>query len=125
MSSGGGALVFKKSAKKQLAPSSKVADVEKAGVAGDSSISSKQTNNRNGNGDEKGVPRTASSESVFTWTNVNYRVPYQGGQRQLLTEVHGYAKPGVMVALMGASGRNSFPWVSFSFLTLKAPSNTR
>lgn len=47
---------------------------------------------------------SASSESVFTWNHVNYSIPYQGRQLQLLNDVHGYAKPGVMVALMGASG---------------------
>jgi len=31
-------------------------------------------------------------------------VPYQGGQRKLLNRVSGYAKPGVMIALVGASG---------------------
>lgn len=32
--------------------------------------------------------------SVFTWENVSYTVPYNGGERQLLNEVSGYAKPG-------------------------------
>jgi ABC-type multidrug transport system ATPase subunit len=31
-------------------------------------------------------------------------VPYQGGERKILNKVNGYAKPGVMVALVGASG---------------------
>ena len=101
--SGGGALVFKKSAKKHGASQSDVPDVEKAGVAGNSSTSSGRQIDGNSD-DEKAIPPTTSSESVFTWTNVNYSVPYQGGQRQLLTEVNGHAKPGVMVALMGASG---------------------
>jgi ATP-binding cassette subfamily G (WHITE) protein 2 (SNQ2) len=35
---------------------------------------------------------------------VEYTVPYQGGERKILNKVNGYAKPGVMVALVGASG---------------------
>ena len=100
--SGGGVLVFEKSAKKQASRSSTTADVEKARVAGDSSVSGGQAN-RNSQ-DEQAIPQTTSSESVFTWSNVSYSVPSAGGQRQLLREVSGYAKPGVMVALVGASG---------------------
>ena len=101
VASGGGALIFKKSAKKQNASTAKIADEEKAGDAGNSSLTSSQTQTNN---DEETVPQTSSSESIFTWTGVNYSVPYQGDQRQLLSNVSGYAKPGVMVALMGASG---------------------
>ncbi len=101
--SGGGALVYKKSAKKQTPTTADAADIEKAEISGDSSVSSDQMNTA-GDDDRGDIPQTTSSESVFSWTNVNYSVPYQGGQRQLLNEVHGYAKPGVMVALMGASG---------------------
>lgn len=100
IASGGGALVFKKSAKKQPPSNNRIADEEKAGDAGNSSVSSDLTQT---NGDEEPIPK-ATSESIFTWTGVYYSVPYQGGQRQLLNEVNGYAKPGIMVALMGASG---------------------
>jgi len=48
--------------------------------------------------------RGSGSESIFTWDNVKYTVPYIGGERKLLNKVDGYAKPGVMVALVGASG---------------------
>ncbi|ATY61789.1 ABC drug exporter [Cordyceps militaris] len=44
------------------------------------------------------------SEKIFTWENVNYTVPSADGPKKLLNNVQGYAKPGVMVALMGASG---------------------
>ncbi|KAI9791015.1 MAG: hypothetical protein M1816_004582 [Peltula sp. TS41687] len=50
---------------------------------------------------EKGVAR---NETVFTWTNVNYTIPYEGGQRKLLQDVQGYVRPGRLTALMGASG---------------------
>lgn len=46
----------------------------------------------------------AKNTSIFTWQNVNYTIPYKGGQRKLLQDVHGYVKPGRLTALMGASG---------------------
>ena len=50
---------------------------------------------------ERGV---AKNETVFTWTDVNYTIPYEGGQRKLLQDVQGYVRPGRLTALMGASG---------------------
>jgi ATP-binding cassette subfamily G (WHITE) protein 2 (SNQ2) len=41
---------------------------------------------------------------VFSWQNINYTVPVNGGKRQLLKNVQGYVKPGTMTALMGESG---------------------
>ena len=99
---GGGALIFKKKAKKGVISGSKSADLEKAGNSGDSSASSGQIPVRQSDGLDN--PKTAKTESVFTWTDVEYSVPYQGGERKLLNNVNGYAKPGVMIALMGASG---------------------
>ena len=40
----------------------------------------------------------------YTWSNLKYTVPVQGGHRRLLDSVNGYVKPGSMTALMGASG---------------------
>ncbi|KAI9711691.1 MAG: hypothetical protein M1828_001802 [Chrysothrix sp. TS-e1954] len=101
---GGGALIFKKS--KQAKKAVKIAspdDEEKARDAGDSSASSGRTET-SGAVNEKALQQLSSSQSVLTWQNVNYSIPYQGGQKRLLHDVTGYAKPGVMVALMGASG---------------------
>ena len=44
------------------------------------------------------------NESVFTYTNVNYTIPYEKGERQLLNDVQGFVRPGKLTALMGASG---------------------
>ena len=49
----------------------------------------------------KGVAR---SDTIFTWQNVNYAIPYEKGERKLLQDVQGYVKPGKLTALMGASG---------------------
>ncbi|KAK3696002.1 ATP-binding cassette transporter snq2 [Vermiconidia calcicola] len=46
----------------------------------------------------------AKNETIFTWQDVNYTIPYQGGERQLLRDVQGYVRPGKLTALMGASG---------------------
>ncbi|KAI4252495.1 MAG: hypothetical protein L6R42_007937, partial [Xanthoria sp. 1 TBL-2021] len=98
---GGGATTFKKSARKHITSGSKVADAEKGGDSGDSSASSGQLSNEK---EDKVVPQTAQGDEIFTWTDVEYSVPYEGSQLKLLHQVHGYAKPGVMIALMGASG---------------------
>ena len=99
---GGGALVFKKGAKAPAPKASKVADAEKGGNAGDDSASSGHM--QTGSDAHEHNSKTAESDSVFTWQDVHFSVPYEGGERQLLNNVHGYAKPGVMIALMGASG---------------------
>ncbi|KAI4255334.1 MAG: hypothetical protein LQ352_002620 [Teloschistes flavicans] len=98
---GGGATIFKKGARKGLVSGSKPADAEKGGVSGDSSVSSGQLATEK---EDESVPRTGTSDEIFTWTDVEYSVPYEGSQRKLLNNVNGYAKPGVMIALMGASG---------------------
>jgi len=111
-SAGGGALIFKKSkrAKQQVkAVDTGPADEEKAGSSGDSNSSGSkdktmgESPNDQGTEDEA-LEQITKSDSIFTWRDVNYSVPYLGGERQLLHEVNGYAKPGKMVALMGASG---------------------
>ena len=100
---GGGALVFKKGAKTPAQGTSSTVDAEKGGDAGDSSASSGQL--QASSQEDNPVPKTSKDESVFTWTDISFSVPYHdGGQRKLLNRVNGYAKPGVMVALMGASG---------------------
>ena len=98
---GGGALIFKKGAKTQ--PKSKAPDAEKGGVSEDSSPSSSQLQTSSQVNNEK-APQTTGDDAVLTWQDVNFSVPYEGGQKRLLNNVRGFAKPGVMVALMGASG---------------------
>jgi ATP-binding cassette, subfamily G (WHITE), member 2, SNQ2 len=109
-SGGGGAIVFKKS-KRAKKPVENVAaatgDEEKAvAVSGDSS-SSANKDTELGEDEQKqdeALQQITKSDSIFTWRDVTYTVPYLGGERRLLNGVNGYAKPGIMVALMGASG---------------------
>lgn len=106
---GGGALVFKKSkrAKREAQKLAAPVDEEKASDSGNNSLSNKETSLGELHDDDKGddeLKRITKSDSIFTWQNISYTVPYLGGQKQLLNNVSGYAKPGLMVALMGASG---------------------
>lgn len=101
---GGGATIFKKTkkAKQVMLQESQHADEEKvsAGVRGSAS-----SDNTLPAEDKDGyVKEIIQSESVFTWENVEYSVPYQNGQRKLLNQINGYIKPGLLTALMGASG---------------------
>jgi ATP-binding cassette, subfamily G (WHITE), member 2, SNQ2 len=98
--SGGGALVFKKSKRAKKAVKEDTVDEEKV-IAGASSSNSTETSTANR---EEALESISSSESIFTWKDVEYTVPYQGGERKILNKVSGYAKPGIMVALVGASG---------------------
>lgn len=43
-------------------------------------------------------------EDIFVWKNVNYVIPYEGSERQLLDSVSGFCLPGALTALMGESG---------------------
>ena len=103
-SGGGGALEFKKSkaAKQKVKDTSAPNDEEKV-VTQPVPASGTSSNATLGNEDEA-LQEISGSQSVFTWENVEYSVPYMGGEKKLLNKVTGYAKPGVMVALMGASG---------------------
>ena len=107
---GGGALIFKKTkkAKKQVQEESKnnTTDEEKAVSAEPVSSRSSDTVQAHESGDGKNevANEIARSKSVFTWENVEYEVPYQGGTRKLLNNVNGYVKPGQLIALVGASG---------------------
>ncbi|KAJ5441500.1 CDR ABC transporter [Penicillium cf. griseofulvum] len=100
---GGGALVFKKSkrAKKVTTQTNGANDEEKVANANDNAALAR---GKASAGSDATFNRLSSSERCFTWQNVEYTVPYGNGTRKLLNNVNGYAKPGVMIALMGASG---------------------
>jgi ATP-binding cassette, subfamily G (WHITE), member 2, SNQ2 len=46
----------------------------------------------------------AQSGSTFSWRNLDYSVPHQHGEKQLLRDVSAYCSPGRLMALVGASG---------------------
>jgi hypothetical protein len=95
--SGGGALEFKRSkaAKQKVKAAIAPSDVEngnKERIPSDSSASSETIG---GTQEEEALQQISGSESIFTWEDVEYSVPYMGSTRKLLNKVSGYAKPGV------------------------------
>ncbi|KAG9817198.1 putative ABC transporter, partial [Aureobasidium melanogenum] len=98
---GGGALVFKKSRKaKQQVKAASPSDEEKIESDSDTAVGGSTGEKE----EQEALDSIVKSESIFTWRDVEYTVPYNGGERKLLNKVNGYAKPGLMIALMGASG---------------------
>jgi ATP-binding cassette, subfamily G (WHITE), member 2, SNQ2 len=53
--------------------------------------------------EEKDV-RLSTDDSIFTWRNLSYEIPYGNGNKKLLDNLWGWCKPGELTALMGASG---------------------
>jgi ABC-type multidrug transport system ATPase subunit len=104
---GGGAItVFKrgqipKTIEKRIEAGGREAEDEESGKKALESSSDSDTSDFKRKGTMGGV---AKNETVFTWRDVNYVIPYQGAQRTLLSDVQGYVRPGRLTALMGASG---------------------
>ncbi|KAI1076620.1 ABC-2 type transporter-domain-containing protein [Whalleya microplaca] len=107
-SEGGGALIFKKGrrSKTQAQTPAAPSDVEKNGGGESSGSSATRFGESQATAAEENetLGQLTKSDSIFTWRDIEYTVPYLGGEKKLLNKVNGYAKPGVMVALMGASG---------------------
>ncbi|KZF21113.1 hypothetical protein L228DRAFT_222166 [Xylona heveae TC161] len=76
-------------------------DEETGKGGGATPLSSESSDSDVNKGHTKGVAR---NETVFTWQDVNYTIPYKGGHRTLLQGVNGYVRPGRLTALVGASG---------------------
>lgn len=102
---GGGAVtIYKrgqvpKTVEKAMEVKAQPADVEtgkeQAAGAGDPKDEGDDTMNTEG---------VAKNETIFTWQDLNYTIPYEKSERKLLQDVQGYVKPGKLTALMGASG---------------------
>ncbi|KAF2206076.1 ABC drug exporter AtrF [Delitschia confertaspora ATCC 74209] len=97
----GGALLFKKSKQTKNKLRGTQTDEENVFDEGDHTGGSSHVGMEK---QKEALEQISSSESIFTWQDLEYTVPYQGGTKTLLNKVSGYAKPGIMVALMGASG---------------------
>lgn len=105
VSGGGGAMVFKRSSRtKQMAKRDKGQHTTSDEEKGDQSETTSRPAPFESENSEQALHRISTSQKIFTWTDIEFSVPYQGGQRKLLNKVSGYAKPGNMIALMGASG---------------------
>ncbi|KAL7929751.1 ABC-2 type transporter domain-containing protein [Trichoderma chlorosporum] len=64
-------------------------------------VEEKELENSDSTGEGPGI---AKNETVFTFRNINYTIPYQKGEKKLLQDVQGFVRPGKLTALMGASG---------------------
>jgi ATP-binding cassette subfamily G (WHITE) protein 2 (SNQ2) len=53
---------------------------------------------------DKTVEGVAKNETIFTFQDITYTIPYEKGERTLLKGVNGFVRPGKLTALMGASG---------------------
>lgn len=104
---GGGAItIFKrgqapKSVAQAMEKGTTPLDEEKGAASQDGKIAEEESSGSDTDQAAKGV---AKNETVFTYTNVNYTIPYGNGERQLLNDVQGFVRPGKLTALMGASG---------------------
>lgn len=103
LQSGAGSKVLfdRRSRKRELASAH---DVEKSGQMKEKPS---DINNNNGpsdhsNDDHDEIPKTG--QTVFTFRDISYYVQHLGKEKQLLEDVSGYVKPGLLVALMGSSG---------------------
>ena len=104
---GGGAVtIFKRG----QAPKSVEKALEKGSASEDEEIASNIGGEKLGrdepSGSESGhiVKGVVRNESIFTWQNVIYTIPYEKGERRLLNDVQAYVRPEKLTALMGASG---------------------
>jgi len=50
------------------------------------------------------VPKLETDQSMFTWKDLTFTIPYDGATRTLLNGISGFCAPGQMTALVGASG---------------------
>ena len=66
--------------------------------------STKSATARRAKTQDEALKELEHSDSVFTWSDLSLEVPTPFGPKKLLNGINGFAKPGVMVALMGASG---------------------
>jgi ATP-binding cassette subfamily G (WHITE) protein 2 (SNQ2) len=96
---GGGAVtVFKRGqAPKAVEESIKSAKVNTDEESGEKEAASDSSTEPQRDDSAEGV---AKNESVFTFQDINYTIPYKGGERQLLKDVQGYVRPGKLTALM-------------------------
>ncbi|KAL8814211.1 MAG: hypothetical protein Q9223_006549 [Gallowayella weberi] len=104
---GGGAVtIFKrgqapKSVERAMDKGDAIDDEEKAAAADGAKLGSEDSSDSD---DREMVKGVAKNDSIFTYQNVNYTIPYEKGERKLLNDVQGYVRPGKLTALMGASG---------------------
>ena len=113
---GGGAVtIFKrgqvpKQLEKSIESGGQTAADEEKGKAGESAEAITSSSSDEELKREASTSGVAKNETVFTFRNIDYVIPYEGNERRLLSDVQGFVRPGKLTALMGASGE--FPYSS-------------
>lgn len=97
-------MILKKTKKSQQIMNRESQSIDEEEVVAGQSAFASSGNTTQGENHGEQVQEIAQHKSLFTWENVDYTVPYQNGERKLLNKVNGFAKPGELIALMGASG---------------------
>ena len=103
---GGAVTIFKrgqapKAVQKAMENGGNPQDEEKAVKDSDENLAVEESSSYGSDPTGQGLAR---NEAIFTYRNVNYTIPYEKGERKLLSNVQGYVRPGKLTALMGASG---------------------
>ncbi|KAF9880246.1 ABC-2 type transporter [Colletotrichum karsti] len=80
----------------------KKGDVESGSPDSSKTVTDGATTKEKSEGDT--MDQVARNETVFTFRDVTYTIPWEKGSRKLLNDVQGYVRPGKLTALMGASG---------------------
>lgn len=98
--SGSGALEFKNA--KVTAHTVCAKDEEEKAVE---AIGTPETSSSGTVGDQPAtIPYLDTDRTTFTWSDLTYKIPYDGETRILLNGISGYCAPGQMTALVGSSG---------------------
>lgn len=100
---GGESLIFKKGAKRVTGKQGPTGDLESLDHVR-LQADARENFGSSDSGEVNANFSSFKSTGVFIWKDVNYVIPYSGGQRVLLDHVTGYVAPGTMTALMGESG---------------------
>jgi ABC-type multidrug transport system ATPase subunit/ABC-type multidrug transport system permease subunit len=72
--------------------------------AGNSEPVSEKHSSSDNDDTDKTAEGVAKNETIFTFQDITYTIPYEKGERTLLQGVQGFVRPGKLTALMGASG---------------------
>ncbi|KAH9922740.1 P-loop containing nucleoside triphosphate hydrolase protein [Fomitopsis serialis] len=91
--------LFKRGTKVNIDQPKGTADEEKSGAKGDGA-----SVRRVSEVSQKALEEVPGGRNTFSFENLTYVVPVQGGKRKLLDNVSGYVAPGKLTALMGESG---------------------
>ncbi|KAF1931361.1 uncharacterized protein M421DRAFT_99212 [Didymella exigua CBS 183.55] len=100
---GGTVTIFKqgqvpKAIEKDMETQQKPGDEEAGNI--EAAASNEKYESESSSGKLSGI---AKNETIFTFQNITYTIPYEKGERALLKDVQGFVQPGKLTALIGAS----------------------